>query len=89
MIDQENSNLHKKAILSSNTKSMSTYEKVSSDARKALASLKCDQRDRLKLLFINTQAIVKNNRPLKDYRWFFLKVWTLATLSEREGSSEL
>lgn len=46
---------------------MTSEDKIASDAGKALVSLKHAQRQNLRILFINTHAIIKHNRPLRDF----------------------
>lgn len=48
---------------------MTDEDKFRSHAGKALVSLKHAQRQNLRILFINAHAIVKNNRPLRDFPW--------------------
>lgn len=46
---------------------MTSEDKIASDAGKALVSLKHAQIQNLRILFINTHAIIKHNRPLRDF----------------------
>ena len=60
-----------KAHLDGCRKAASTVEVSQSKAGKALTLLKSTQRAKLSLLFRNVHAIVKNNRPLRDYVWLY------------------
>ncbi|VDI01683.1 Hypothetical predicted protein [Mytilus galloprovincialis] len=69
VLDHEISNAHEKAILSMHSKTVTNEEKITSNAGKALLSLKHAEREKLRILFVNTHAIIKNNRPLRDFPW--------------------
>ena len=47
----------------------STQILQNTDAGRALATLKEFERQKLAYLFRNAHAVIKNNRPLSDYKW--------------------
>ena len=64
--DHEDSVAHKKAIEAVKAKSTPSTH---SQAGKMLMALKQSERNRLIYLMRNTHAVIKNNRPLSDYKW--------------------
>lgn len=69
VLDHEIGNAHEKAILSMDSKTVTNGKKITSNAGKALLSLKHAGREKLRILFVNTHAIIKNKRPLRDFSW--------------------
>ena len=55
-------------VLDAKTRS-STQILQNTDAGRALATLKESERHKLAYLFRNAHAVIKNNRPLSDYKW--------------------
>ena len=62
--DYEKSSLHLKAVEVLNKKNKSVEE---SQSVRTLRSLKQADRDKSNILFRNAHAIIKTNRPLRDY----------------------
>ncbi|WAR15760.1 ZN862-like protein [Mya arenaria] len=71
VVDHEKSKSHQDACSRLAAKSASLVEVSQSKAGKTLTLLKASQRSKLAMLFRNVHAIVKNNRPLRDYVWMY------------------
>jgi len=71
LVDHEKCKAHQDACRKLAAKTVSTVEVSQSKAGKALTLLKSTQRAKLSLHFRNVHAIVKNNRPLRDYVWLY------------------
>lgn len=71
LVDHEKCKAHQDACSKLAAMSASVVEVSQSKAGKALTLLKSSQRAKLALLFRNVHAIVKNNRPLRDYVWLY------------------
>ena len=71
LLDNEKCKAHQDACRTLATKTASTVEVSQSKAGKSLTLLKSTQRAKLSLLFRNVHAIVKNNKPLREYVWLY------------------
>ena len=71
MVDNEKCKAHQDACRKVAANTASTVEVSQSKAGKVLTLLKSTQRAKLSLLFRNVHAIVKNNRPLREYVWLY------------------
>jgi len=71
LVDHEKCKAHQDACRTLATKTASIVEVSQSKAGKALTLLKSTQRAKLSLLLRNVHAIVKDNRPLRDYVWLY------------------
>ncbi|XP_056000656.1 zinc finger protein 862-like [Ostrea edulis] len=70
VVDHESSVAHKKAIEFQNASAKTGSDILTNtSAGKALQSLRKAEKDRLVFLFRNAHAVMKHNRPMRDYTW--------------------